>query len=378
MGALRLFLAFGVVFAHAGHDIVRPHGLYATNAWWLHMAGGRAVIFFYIISGFLISYALYEKYPPTRAGTIAFFTSRFLRIFPLWWSLLIICLLFTPWPSPHSPLVIVPAVMLFGTDWLMPFWEYPQRYWAVFPPSLAVGWTLGAEITFYLMAPWVLRSGKIAGALFLTSACVRLCVNAFAQDGSPGTPTDLYITWDYFFFPATLVFFMFGHFANVFARSLPLGTKASLVALVLAATLSAFMPAFIDPLPSYLTCACFAAALPGLFAVTKDSRIFNFFGDLTYPLYLTHVMTITALFGPWRVATNLGSLLFAGAQSLGSATIGGIFLIAAIIGIATIVAIAAHFLIERPARSAASFFLRRIVSGRWTRNQQPGLPSEGI
>jgi peptidoglycan/LPS O-acetylase OafA/YrhL len=363
VGAIRLFLACGVVFAHAGNGVLREMGLTADREWWLNIVGGRAVIFFYIVSGFLISYALHEKYRPTTAGTLAFFRSRFLRIFPFWWVLLIVCLVIDtpPWPAEHPPIVLVPAVTLFGTDWLAAFWAYPERYWGTFPEALRVGWTLGAELTFYVIAPWALRSGKIAIALLLMSAIVRLSVTI----AIPIEARRLYMTWSYFFFPATLMFFMLGHFANVIARSLPLGAAASIAALALAAFFSWLDPPIsVDRLPSYLSCLCFAAALPGLFAVTKDSRIFNFLGDLTYPLYLTHTMTVAALFGSWEFARQFGQMLLAGAAYFGSPAIGGAFLIAAIISIAIAVAAAAHFVLERPARKLAAVFFFRWMSDR--------------
>jgi peptidoglycan/LPS O-acetylase OafA/YrhL len=94
VGAIRLFLALGVVFAHTRHNVLPHVGLTADGAWWLNIIGPRAVIFFYVVSGFLISYALYEKCQPTAVGSLAFFRSRFLCIFPLCWSLLtvIVCL----------------------------------------------------------------------------------------------------------------------------------------------------------------------------------------------------------------------------------------------------------------------------------------------
>ncbi|HEX3484943.1 MAG TPA: acyltransferase [Micropepsaceae bacterium] len=364
MGAIRLFLACGVVFAHAASNVLRDAGLTADKEWWLNIVGGRAVIFFYIVSGFLISYALHEKYPPTTSGSLTFFRSRFLRIFPLWWALLIVCLVIDapPWPAEHSPIVLVPAVTLFGTDWLVAFWTYPARYWGTFPLVLRVGWTLGAELTFYLIAPWALRSSKIAITLFLVSAMVRLMSLAVA--GPIRLETD-YLTWTYYFFPATLMFFMLGHFANMIARSLPLGATASIVALALAGFFSWLeQPISVDRLPSYLSCLCFAAALPGLFAVTKDSRIFNFLGDLTYPLFLTHTMTVAVLFGPWKIARPLGQLLLAGAGYFGSPAIGGALLIAAILGIAIPVAAVAHFAIERPARKLVAMFLSHWMSDR--------------
>jgi peptidoglycan/LPS O-acetylase OafA/YrhL len=358
LGAIRLFLACGVVFAHVNRGVLGHVGLTADNLWWLNIVGGRAVIFFYIVSGFLISYALHEKYQSTAAGTLAFFHSRFLRIFPLWWALLVVCLVINipPWPGPNSLLVLAPATVLFGTDWIVPFWSYPVRYWEIFPSQLSVGWTLGAELTFYLIAPWVLRSKKVAIALLLMSISVRAAV-AFTL---PIEPDKLYVGWSYFFFPATLMFFLLGHFAHMLFRSLPLGALISIAALVLAGLFSLLDPPIsVDRPSSYLSCLCFAAALPGIFAVTKDGRIFNFLGDLTYPLYLTHSMTVAALFWPWEFAKPLSAWLLKTASDFESPAIGGAFLIGAVICITLPVAAVTHFAIERPARRLAAMLLSR-------------------
>lgn len=364
MGAIRLFLACGVVFGHAEFGIIHNAGLTVDRAWWLNLIGGRAVIFFYIISGFLISYALHDKYPATAAGTLAFFRSRFLRIFPLWWVLLIICLLIDipPWPITHLFATLPFAAALFGTDWIVVFWTYPRGYLEVFPQALAVGWTLGAELTFYLMAPWILRSPRTAILLFLLSAMVRLGVAA----ALPIETHTVYILWSYFFFPATLMFFLLGHFANVIGRSLRPGVAISVAALAFGAMFSWLdsLPITVDHLPSYLACLCFAAALPGLFTATKDGRFFNFLGDLTYPLYLTHSMTIAALFGPWWFAGPLGRFLIARTALFGSAAMGAAFLIAAILCIVLLVATLAHFAIERPARRLVAMFFFRWTSDR--------------
>ena len=364
MGAIRLFLACGVAYGHTEVDIIHRLGLTAGRAWWLNFAGGRAVLFFYVISGFLISYALHEKYLPTKAGTLAFFRSRFLRIFPLWWALLIVCLLINipPWPETHPFIVAPVAAVLFGTDWIVGFWAYPDGYWTIFPQVMRVGWTRGAELTFYVMAPWILRSQRIAISLLLLSAMVRFTVAIVM-------PIELhthYILWSYIFFPATLMFFLVGHFANVIGRSLRLSTTASVIALGLAAVFSWLdsPPITIDRLPAYLSCLCFAAALPGLFAATKDSRAFNFLGDLTYPLYLSAPMTVAMLFGPWDFAKPIGQLLIAGAAFFGSPTISGLFLVAAVLCLALLMAAAVHFAIERPARRLAAMLFSLWTSDR--------------
>jgi peptidoglycan/LPS O-acetylase OafA/YrhL len=262
----------------------------------------------------------------------------------------------------HPLIVTSFAAALFGTDWIVAFWHYPHGYWVLFPQALRVGWTLGAELTFYLIAPWILRSRRTAISLLLLSAMVR-CGVAIVL---PIEHQASYVRWSYLFFPSTLMFFVVGHFANIIGRSLPLSTWASVVALALAGIFSWLdsPPITVDHLPAYLSCLCFAAALPGLFAATKDSRTFNFLGDLTYPLYLTHSMTTAMLFWPWGFAKPLGQLLIAGAAFFGSPAIGGAFLIAAILCLAVIVAAAAHFTIERPARRLAAMFFFRWTSDR--------------
>lgn len=52
MGAIRLFLAYNVFLDHECIPAVR-RGLSCDYAWALNLTGAKAVIFFYIVSGFL-------------------------------------------------------------------------------------------------------------------------------------------------------------------------------------------------------------------------------------------------------------------------------------------------------------------------------------
>src|SRR4051812_4112196 len=88
MGLLRLFLALVVAIDHYRIHII-PDADARTQIYlkyltlWLNP--GHAVLLFYVISGFLISYALANKYPPGAHGTICYLESRFTRIYPLYW-----------------------------------------------------------------------------------------------------------------------------------------------------------------------------------------------------------------------------------------------------------------------------------------------------
>src|SRR5258708_13861522 len=56
----------------------------------------------------------------------------------------------------------------------------------------------------------------------------------------------------------------------------------------------------------YAAVVLFALALPGIFEATKNNRVSNWLGDLTYPLYITHDMTMSALFGLWGLVDAPG------------------------------------------------------------------------
>jgi peptidoglycan/LPS O-acetylase OafA/YrhL len=84
MGAIRLFLAFAVLQSHVRTFILVPNQIYVNNTLGLVINGGYAVMFFFVISGFLMSFVLEGKYDRT-GGTGDFYRARAARIYPLWW-----------------------------------------------------------------------------------------------------------------------------------------------------------------------------------------------------------------------------------------------------------------------------------------------------
>jgi peptidoglycan/LPS O-acetylase OafA/YrhL len=84
MGIIRLLLALSVVAAHT------------TSFFGVHLVGGKvAVQAFYIISGFYMSLILNEKYLGKTGSYKLFITNRFLRIFPIFWTVLVLVALFS-------------------------------------------------------------------------------------------------------------------------------------------------------------------------------------------------------------------------------------------------------------------------------------------
>ena len=362
MGAIRLFLAYGVVLGHEC-DTARNFQITCDASWTLNVIGGRSVVFFYIVSGFLMSYVLDSKYPRTKAGTYQFYKSRFLRIYPLWWAMVVFSTVTVSAAWLHqSPLGIFSAIFLFGSDWLVPFAHYPDQYFGFFPFRTEIGWTLGAEMTFYLLAPWLLRSG-FAWLSLHWSALWRseLSCSLWSSPHPPSFAT--YIIWSYFFLPSTFMFFMLGHLA----RRVPYIADCRPVARVCdshrcrVVCLSDHWGPAGDwfRINDYAAAVLFALALPGIFEATKNNRVSNWLGDLTYPLYLTHDMTMSALFGLWGLVGVPGMAFVNFAKSFSSPYTTGVVLFVLVAIACLLVALIVHVLVELPLR----FVTVRLIAG---------------
>jgi peptidoglycan/LPS O-acetylase OafA/YrhL len=303
MGPLRLFLAAGVLTAHFGL-FIKDYGFAQPDTrWTLKIQAGHSVVLFYVVSGFLMSYVLANKYKATTGGALDFYQARFLRIFPLWWAVLLVVVWSTlgwpQWFATRSGWEALSPIILFGSDWNVAFLTYPQNDWQVFPPGAGVGWTLGAELTFYVLAPWLLRSSTATIAVVLASVSLRLILSILFWR----VPNLLY-TWTYFFFPATLCFFLLGHMSRIAysAASKFVGKTQldvlSVFFLFCSLCLSYAFPSYalIEP-TFYISVILFALALPGIFALTKNNPLANFLGDLTYPIYLTGELSAWLIIG---------------------------------------------------------------------------------
>ena len=79
MGLIRFLLAMSVVAAHSAPILGST------------LVGGKiAVQSFFLISGFYISLILNEKYPAGLQGNLLFYGNRFLRIYPIYWAVLLL------------------------------------------------------------------------------------------------------------------------------------------------------------------------------------------------------------------------------------------------------------------------------------------------
>lgn len=151
LNALRFFAALLVVMHHT-ETIRNKNGL--SNLEWLgaFRNGGIAVTFFFVLSGFLITYLLLkENYKTGTVSVKKFYIKRTLRIWPLYFLLVII-----------GTLILPEVFSLLKINYVMPYtFGQVWYYFLFFFPGLVTFyygnhfleplWSIGIEEVFYLM-----------------------------------------------------------------------------------------------------------------------------------------------------------------------------------------------------------------------------------
>ena len=217
MGFLRTLLALSVVLDHLG-------GGYADQ-----LVGGRlAVQLFYVISGFLISYVLTAT-DHYQGAVGKFYANRFLRLFPIYLAVAAMTLLahivsggaffriYDALPFSAELFLVLSNIFIMGQDWLMFFGiehsalvftgsfarsEVPLYQGLLVPQA----WTLGVEMSFYLVAPFILGSPRRLLALLAASLALRGVLIA--------SGVGLSDPWTYRFFPTELALFLIGSLSH--------------------------------------------------------------------------------------------------------------------------------------------------------------------
>jgi peptidoglycan/LPS O-acetylase OafA/YrhL len=161
LNALRFYAALAVVYSHVVQN-VSPLPVIAEIMGPFLIDGHSAVNLFFVLSGFLITYLLLRE--SMEHGDVAvgkFYVRRILRIWPLYYLVIIIGLLVFP--------------LIFGQDYTLSVFyaEYPYmpvpittklalvffllpNLAGITAPMVHI-WSIGVEEQFYLVWPWIVR-----------------------------------------------------------------------------------------------------------------------------------------------------------------------------------------------------------------------------
>ena len=177
LNALRFFAAYFVVLHHA-EQIRWKNDLFNLKEFSIFNNGGIAVTFFFVLSGFLISYLLQKELKQTnRIAINDFYLRRILRIWPLYFLLVII-----------GTLLIPLFLSLINYSYEMPY-EFKDvlLYYVFFSPfmvNILYGhhlleplWSIGVEELFYIFfAPLYKCFEKYILAIILTIIFVKVII----------------------------------------------------------------------------------------------------------------------------------------------------------------------------------------------------------
>jgi peptidoglycan/LPS O-acetylase OafA/YrhL len=328
LGTLRFLLALAVVSGHS------PFGPIPGTQF---IVGGTAVQAFFVISGFFITLVLCEN--PAYQSTFKFYGSRYLRLWPMYFVCAVPTLLLSSY-NVYSfgsesatyvetfgrldllgkMFVLFSNLTIFLQDWTL----FLQANWLTgtlsFTPNFNAGshpimarllwdapaWSLGIELVFYLIAPFIVRSPRRVLTLMAASLAVRIFVAQYQQMIDP---------WTYRFMPSELCMFCFGSIAyHLHKRSKawqqgvlwrPLTTLFGVSGLVILIIAIAFHHTGLRAssrvllLQSPALLLVIVAFIGPIFALTRSSKLDRWLGDMSYPTYLTHI-------GVFSVMTALG------------------------------------------------------------------------
>ena len=272
---------------------------------------------------------LNEKYVGVNNSYKLFISNRFLRLYPIYWIVLFLTIAYCVAIAIHSHgknwgnldiyadyfdsmslgsfgfmvftnlfLFLQDIVMFLGLDTttghLFPTANFretnPMLYGFLLIPQ---AWTIGIEITFYLIAPFLVRRKlKIIIPLIILSLILRLVL--YFQLGLQHDP------WTYPFFPTEIVFFLLGIVSyHMYKKLRTLEIKNTYLKLIWFGILgfTVFYNFIPVPAKSFLYLVAFFTALPFVFILTKNWKRDSYIGELSYPIYISHMLILTLIIG---------------------------------------------------------------------------------
>jgi peptidoglycan/LPS O-acetylase OafA/YrhL len=299
--------------------VLCAHSRRIGNFDWI--SGHLAVELFFVVSGFYMQLVLSSKYTRQRLGkswATQFYKARYFRLFPTYamgCALVVGAALLLrglqPLPTwsylaalPHTPgndlfraflgftnvtMIFQDVTMFFAVHggaihWTVNLWNTDHLLY----PGLIIpqAWSLGIELSFYLIAPYLLRmrSSWLVGLAVLGLAAKMTFLRKFHLEDPFG----------YRFFPFELGYFVAGALAYRHRAKLDwiIPKKFGKAILYVFVTLFVLVQVPVH-LPTLAYPLTLALLLPAMFRTCATDKADRMIGELSYPFYIYHLFALT-------------------------------------------------------------------------------------
>jgi peptidoglycan/LPS O-acetylase OafA/YrhL len=326
LNGLRFFAAFAVVVTHI--ELVKHFQGYPT--FWVENtpneltiknilqkivfeAGGLGVYFFFVLSGFLITYLLLTE--KAKTGTVAikkFYWRRVLRIWPLYYLIVILGFFVIPYITTGGFNFTNKELNAhYGLNLFLYLIIFPNIAHAMFNPVPLISqtWSIGVEEQFYIIWPVLAKKAKnifkALIAVFFIMIGIKVLLLLLFKLGY-GNHTLLVVKK---FFAMSKIecmtmggmgaYFLFNHQEKF--KSMVYHPAILPLSLLGIPTLILFTPPFLQDGIHLVYSLLFLFIIanvsgnPNSF-LKLENKVFNFLGKISYSIYMYHFMLIPAMF----------------------------------------------------------------------------------
>lgn len=326
LNGLRFFAAFAVVVTHI--ELVKHFQGYPT-LWVEHtgseltiknilqkivfQAGGLGVYFFFVLSGFLITFLLLTE--KAQTGTVAvkkFYWRRILRIWPLYYFIVILGFFVIPYITTGGFNFTNKELNAnYGTNLLLYLIIFPNIAHAIYNPVPLISqtWSIGVEEQFYLIWPVLAKKAKnifkMLVVVFLVMVGIKVLILILFKLGYGNRTLEIFKKFMAMSkiecmtiggMGAYLLFNYKEKFKSIVYH--PLVLPISLIAIPI---LILFTPNSIQDGIHLVYSVIFLFIIANISGnpnsfLKLENKTYNFLGKISYSIYMYHFMLIPAMF----------------------------------------------------------------------------------